>query len=196
MKLPRIAWLRWAGPEEGIDRLKVVGARNNEDAKRVVTTEDILKKTLESISKEVDLVTYDNFTYIEFDQFHWEDEEGIPEVDRWDVIIIGPEDQLFWQLVSGALGDAELEFEYVFKSRAPQIQKSGLVHELHSWCAANPADARNFLEWAGRTWPLDNIYVEKVIRPELLSLIEAAEIADSIPYTVVTTREGGHGKGL
>lgn len=197
LNLPRIVWLRWAGPENDVDRLLLVGASNNQEAKRIATKSDILKKALGSISDEVGPVLYDAYTYVEYDQVHWDEEDGIPEVDRWDVIVIGPEDQLFWQLITGSNWDAELEFSYVYKSRTPDSGGGRLAEELRRWCIENPADAREFLKWAGVVWGQGNRYVSRITGDsELLALIEAAELAGSTPNTVAAMKEGGHGKAL
>ncbi|ODU50884.1 MAG: hypothetical protein ABS92_01675 [Thiobacillus sp. SCN 63-374] len=198
LNLPRIVWLRWAGPENDVDRLLLVGASNNQEAKRITTTEGgLLEKVLGDISDEVGPVWDGAYTYIEYDNAHWDEEDGIPEVDRWDVIVIGPEDQLFWQLITGSIRDAELEFWYAYKSRTPDFGDGRLAEELRRWCIANPADAREFLNWTQATWDREDRYVSRIVGdPELSASIEAAEMAASIPHPVVATKERGHGKAL
>lgn len=198
LNLPRIVWLRWAGPEKDFDRLLLIGSRNNQEAKRIAATVDgILEKTLGDISEEAGPVWYDAYTYIEYDQAHWDEEDGIPEVDRWDVIVIGPEDQLFWQLMTGAIRDAELEFLYAYKSRTPNFGDRYLTEELRKWCIVNPTDALKFIEWARAVWAQENRYVSRIVDdPEFLALIEAAQFAASTTHAVVATKECSHGKAL
>lgn len=195
LNLPRIVWLRWAGPEIDFDRLLLVGARNNEEAKQFATDEGVLIDALGDISEEVGPVWYDSYTYIQYDEAHWDEDDGIPD-DRWDVIVIGPEDQLFWHLITGSIADAELEFSYVYKSRTPKFGSHGLAEELRGWCIAHPADAKEFLKWASAAWGVNPDVSRIVNDPELLATIEAGEISASTPHSEVITKEGGRGKAL
>lgn len=199
LNLPRIVWLRWAGPEKDFDRLLIVGARNNQEARRMVINDDnLVEGTLQDISEEVGTVWYGAYPYIEYDQAHWDEEGGVPAVDRWDVIAIGPEDQIFWQLITGAFVDAELEIQYAYNSRSPNFEDVSPRGKLSGWIVDNPADARKFFKWASDAWDRSNQYVNSIIGdPQWYCLIEVAELEPSVLLARLKLREGGgHGRAL
>lgn len=198
LNLPRIVWLRWAGPEKDFDRLLIVGARNNQEARRMVIDDgNLLEGTLQDISEEVGTVWYGAYPYIEYDQSHWDEEDGVPAVDRWDVIVIGPEDQVFWQLITGAFMDAALEIQYAYNSRSPNFEVVSPSKELGVWFVDNPADARKFLKWAREAWGRENSYVNSITGdPSWYSLIEVGELEPSVFLAKIRIKEGGHGRAL
>lgn len=196
LNLARIVWLRWAGPEKDFDRLLIVGARNNQEARHMVINDaNLLVGTLQDISEEAGTVWYGAYPYVEYDQDHWDEEDGVPEVDRWDVIVIGPEDQLFWQLITGSFSDAGSEFQFAYKSRSPDCAYKRLKGELIRWFYENPSDGRKFLKWASTAWDKGNAYVSKILNdPEWLAVIEAADIKLSLCDFII--KEGGHDRAL
>lgn len=197
MKLPRIVWYRWANSERDFDALVIVGASNNQEAKYIAVERKQLSSALTNSCLFTEGVDYGAFLYVQFDDAHWDEEDGIPCVERWDVIVIGPEDQLFWQLVDGYYSDAQIDFEYIYRSHFPNLAKGQLHQALTDWCVANPDDARSFLEWSKQAWPRMDFHVNRIVNdPHLLALIEGAEIEGSTPKVVGADKECGHGKAL
>lgn len=197
MKMPRIVWFRWAGPEDDFDRILVVGASTNQEARSIATADDFLTKALGDISGAVGVVWYDDYTYVEYDQAHWDEEDGIPEVDRWDVIVIGPEDLLFWLLLKDHLGDADLEASHIYQSQLPKLSKGQLREAVKSWIRSDPAAGKAFLAWADEAWSHHNHHVRPFTSdPELRARVEAAGIDSSIHCIDNVNKESGDGKVL